>query len=533
MRTLSSLSLAFSIACGVQAQPTFERMYQSGTSYSFNLNELPSGRIFTSMAASHLLNTQGFIEHSSYYHSGGTYLTQTLRPVALNRFYFTTSTPAVLCPGSSSGNLSLTHPVIGKMDTLGATWALHKYELNNGICYGPAGGLEITADQGALIWGMDKSFYALRVDTDLDPVWSMRVMRSGGFKFLKELPGGDLLAGVNMDTAGVVVARLNADGEFLWSKSYLRPRGMIHDALIEPDGSVVLLGFTDSTASTNIFVPPPPTYQPKLFMLKVDANGEVLWCKAWQSIPNTWYVRSWARITSTLDGNYAVLANTGYPQYNYPNRPFLMKTSTNGDTLWTRTVGVEAYSYLVQDLLAYSDGGYMINGIIYGDLPDLNSGLNYIYKTDSLGRFSCLDEPYPVVASDLFPVDSSFTLTAVFSSAIATPISVVDSILDPSLFTTWDACEYANHVPLRMERNRPMRILPNPNTGRFTMAFADPLMAQSYFSVYDALGKLLYQRPLPARATLEEVDLSRLGAGTYVIKLTSPEGSCFERVVVE
>ncbi|MBK8497393.1 MAG: T9SS type A sorting domain-containing protein [Flavobacteriales bacterium] len=58
-------------------------------------------------------------------------------------------------------------------------------------------------------------------------------------------------------------------------------------------------------------------------------------------------------------------------------------------------------------------------------------------------------------------------------------------------------------------------------------------MAESYYSVYDALGKLLYQRLLPTGATVEEIDLSRFGRGTYVIKLTDPEGSRHERVVLE
>ncbi|HNU56873.1 MAG TPA: T9SS type A sorting domain-containing protein, partial [Flavobacteriales bacterium] len=69
--------------------------------------------------------------------------------------------------------------------------------------------------------------------------------------------------------------------------------------------------------------------------------------------------------------------------------------------------------------------------------------------------------------------------------------------------------------------------------GRFTVQFADPLMAERYYSVYDAMGKLLLQRRLPPGATVEEVDLSRFGSGTYVIKFTSPDGVCHERVVVE
>jgi hypothetical protein len=84
-----------------------------------------------------------------------------------------------------------------------------------------------------------------------------------------------------------------------------------------------------------------------------------------------------------------------------------------------------------------------------------------------------------------------------------------------------------------MERSRPMSIRPNPTPGRFTVEFPDPLMRDSYYSVYDATGRLLYQRPLPAGATLEEIDLSRFGRGTYVLRVTDPQGSCYERVVVE
>ena len=81
--------------------------------------------------------------------------------------------------------------------------------------------------------------------------------------------------------------------------------------------------------------------------------------------------------------------------------------------------------------------------------------------------------------------------------------------------------------------SRGFRVHPNPNTGRFTMEFKDPLATESYYSVYDTMGRLLYQRPLPKGAMVEEIDLSRFGKGTYVVKVTDKEGVCYERVVVE
>ena len=484
------------------------------------------------MAATHLLTAEGYIEHSSYYHSGGTDLTQTLKTVTGNRFYFTTSTSPAECQWGGSGNISLVHPVIGKMDSLGSTLAMRKYELNTGICYGPSGGLEVTNEAGAVIWGRDRNFYILRADSALEHVWSKRILHRGGFQFIKELPGGDLLAGINMDTAGVVVARLDADGNFLWCKSYLRPRGVIHDALIESDDSFIITGYTDST-SLNFLETLPPTYQPKLFMMKLDGNGDVQWCKGWFSSPFLWYAGKPSRIERTLDGNYAVLATLGVPQNNFYYHPFLMKTDTNGDTLWTRSIGENGYVYITQDLLPYSDGGFMFSGIIYGDLPGGNSSLKYIFKTDSVGHVHCHEHSNPVQTLELFPVDSSFTLNSIEGLATVTPILVNDSILDPNLFIEYDACTFATGIPAMVRQPKKIKVYPNPNTGRFTVEFADPLMAESYYSVYDAMGKLLYQRSLPPGTMLEEVDLSRFGTGTYVIKCADRDGVYYERVMVE
>ncbi|MCB0764815.1 MAG: T9SS type A sorting domain-containing protein, partial [Flavobacteriales bacterium] len=275
------------------------------------------------------------------------------------------------------------------------------------------------------------------------------------------------------------------------------------------------------------------SFQPKLFMMKLDGDGEVQWCKGYFSDPYLWYTNHPSGIGRTLDGQYVVLTTLGVPQNNFNYHPFLMKTDTNGDTLWTRAVGENGYVHIAQDLLVHSDGGYMFSGIIYGDFQGASSRM-FIYKTDSLGHFSCLEHPNPVQVMDLFPVDSTFTLTSITSEATVTTIMVNDSILDPDLFTEYDGCASVTKVPSMYSRSRPKpTIRPNPTTGRFTMEFPDPLMAESYYSVYDVMGRLLYQRPLPSGRRTEEIDLSRFGAGTYVLKLTDPEGACFERVVVE
>lgn len=65
------------------------------------------------------------------------------------------------------------------------------------------------------------------------------------------------------------------------------------------------------------------------------------------------------------------------------------------------------------------------------------------------------------------------------------------------------------------------------------MDFPDPLMADSFYSVYDTMGRLLFQRPLHAGQQSEEIDLSHFGKGTYLVRITGKDGVSNERVVVQ
>lgn len=294
------------------------------------------------------------------------------------------------------------------------------------------------------------------------------------------------------------------------------------DAIVVSDSSFVISGFTSTSASAQLFV------------MNLDGDGEVQWCRGYGGGAFDWYTPQWSRLERTLDGNYAVLATLGQGGFFF--RPFLMKTNVNGDTLWSRSMGADGYLYKTLDLLVASDGGYVFSGIVWGNLPDMNTGLPYVFKTDSLGQFPCLSRSHPVQLFDLFPSDSSFTLTYLVG-ATAHPAFITDTTSTP--ISVYDACEVANAVrPYPDYKRERMRVRPNPNDGHFTMTVPAPmsvsaLTAERYYSVYNAQSKLLFQRPMPQGQSTEEIDLSRFGAGTYVVRFTDKEGSCYERVVVE
>lgn len=519
-----------------QCQFTFERLYDGATSFMFNLTELPGNNVLVGLGRTRALSTIDSEGNIVRTHS---YWADSIQPITGigairrqddNAYLFAAGCRGDSCSSVGSSTLSYFHPVIGKMDSLGNIESIKQYVINSD-CQNIAGDVVPTSDGGAVAWGYEQDFFAIKVDSELEPLWAEAFVHHGGFQFIKELPSGDLLAGINMDTAGVVVARMDAGGNFIWCKSYIRPGGMIHDAVIESDDSFVITGYTDSI-HLNLFEPLPTNFHPKLFMMKLNGDGEVQWCRGYESEPNPWYTFQWSRIERTLDGNYVVLATLGLENTDFFYRPFLMKTDLSGDTLWTRSFGGNGdYLYETRGLLAHSDGSFVFTGDVMGQLPDLHSGLPYIFKTDSEGHFPCLDRPHPVTLSELFPVDSSFTLTSV-DGAVARPALVTDTVFGP--ITVYDGCtDIFLEVPRATTHQRRMGIRPNPTPGHFTVEFQDPLLKDSYYSVYDAMGKLLFQRAAAHGKKTEEVDLTGYAKGTYVIRFTDLDGVCFERVVLE
>ncbi|MFZ1687185.1 MAG: T9SS type A sorting domain-containing protein [Flavobacteriales bacterium] len=510
MKKLPLLTAALILVFNSRAQQTFEKYYLATGTASMTLDELSNGNLFTGIAYQSgisLMDAQGNILQTHCYDLIPFLVLQSVRKHTDNEIRFVGG----YLPGSCSvGSGTAANPVIGKMDSLGNILAINQYQLNAINCFNVASDLVITNDGGVVTWGRDQSPFALRVDAAGMPIWSKQFNHHGSFGFIQELPSGDLLAGLNMDTAGMTVARLDANGDILWCKSYFRPKGKTYDCLIESDSSFIIIGATDSLAAGN----------QKLFMMRLNGTGDVEWCRGYHTMQ---YWMPYSRIVRSNDDNYVVLATL-----SNAGRPFLMKTDQNGDTLWSRSAGVSGYGYFTTSILAAGDGGFYYDGGAEGDFG-LWSSAAYLFKTDSLGHLPCSEaSPPPIVVSDLFPVDSSFTLSSI-SGATAFPITVADAFYDPVV--TYDGCTITSVInPMRPNK---FRVRPNPTSGLVTVEFEDPLMAESYYSVYDAMGRLLYQRPLPAGATTEEIDLSRYGKGTYAIKLTDKEGVRFERVVLE
>jgi len=131
------------------------------------------------------------------------------------------------------------------------------------------------------------------------------------------------------------------------------------------DGGYIIAGYTESFG----------VGLEDIYLIKTDSIGDTMWTKTYGG-PSSDYG---AAVLQTLDNGFIV---TGWT-YSFGTGAcdvYLMKTNSNGDTIWTKTYGGTGYDK-AHSFQKTSDNGYIITGVFgpwyTGDL--------YLIKVDSIG----------------------------------------------------------------------------------------------------------------------------------------------------
>ncbi len=131
------------------------------------------------------------------------------------------------------------------------------------------------------------------------------------------------------------------------------------------DGGYIITGHTTSFGDVGL------SWE-NVLLIKTDSNGDTLWSKTYgRSLVQEGY-----SVQQTTDGGYIILGYTAYGVQG--NDVYLIKTNDSGDVQWTKKYdrGFDDKGYSVYQT---TDGGYIFTGYAQGP------GSLYLIKTDSSG----------------------------------------------------------------------------------------------------------------------------------------------------
>jgi hypothetical protein len=266
-----------------------------------------------------------------------------------------------------------------KTDSLGDTLWTRTY---GGINDDHARCVRQTHDGGYVLCGYTSSFgsgsrdvYVVRTDSRGDTLWTRCY---GGAQedlsySVEETPdGGVILAGYTGSFGAgyydAYVIKTDSLGDTVWTRTYGGARSdwgrcISHTA----DGGYILVGYTESFGAGHF----------DIWLVRLDSFGDTLWTRVYgDSLTDYPY-----SVQETQDGGFIVCGSTdsrGAGSYDV----YLLKTDSQGDTLWSKTFGGPAWDY-GRCARRTLDGGYVICG--YTESHGSGSFDIWVIRTDSLG----------------------------------------------------------------------------------------------------------------------------------------------------
>ncbi len=219
-----------------------------------------------------------------------------------------------------------------------------------------------TADGGYIVAGSTYSFgaargdfYLVKTDSLGDTLWTRAYGESYNDEWAycvqQTAEGGYIVAGYicffDATSCDFYLVKTNSQGDTLWTRihggrDYDEARSIQQTA----DGGYIVAGTTQSFGMGSW----------DFYLVKTDSQGDTLWTRTFGGSREDWA----QSVQQTADGGYVVAGFTWTFTVNYHDF-FLVKTDDEGNGLWTRTFGGRGqdWAYSVQQT---ADGGYVVAG---------------------------------------------------------------------------------------------------------------------------------------------------------------------------
>jgi len=238
-----------------------------------------------------------------------------------------------------------------------------------------------TADGGYVVAGGSASFgagsgdfYLVKTNGQGDTLWTRTYGGNSydeAWSVQQTADGGYIVAGCTHSfgagSGDFYLVKTNSQGDTLWTRTY---GGSSDDGAWScqqtADGGYIVAGYTASFGAGDF----------DFYLVKTNSQGDTLWTHTYGGNADDW---AWS-VQQTADGGYIVAGYTrsfgaGLDDF------YLVKTNSQGDTLWTHTYGGSSFDG-ANSVQQAADGGYIVAGVTssFGVGGDF-----YLVKTNSSG----------------------------------------------------------------------------------------------------------------------------------------------------
>ncbi len=379
------------------------------------------------------------------------------------------------------------------------------------------------ADGGYLVGGYTRpldnllacDLLLVRTNSHGDTLWTHQITQPGmeiGGYLAPTADGGYLMTGHSsieaetVDTVDALLVKADALGNVLWQRTYQGALPISFGNCVGqlPDGGYFIAGGTEPN-----FVDPARDFQ----LMRMDADGELLWSQTYGTYDGVLMDGAY----TPSDGGFALAGWNNVIGSNYYLLFHLVKTSADGELLWTRSFGHPNCADGARTLLVLPDGGYLLGGWTQ-PLDSLHDV--YVIRLDangdSLWSLEFEDNGYFAQCEALTQTSEGGFLLACSYGQYMLGGDVELIKLSPELNVD------GKILPPVVESVTLMGNYPNPFNAATKISFALPTTQNVTLNVYDVLGRrvrtLLAER-MTAGPHQVLFDAGDLPSGSYLYTL--------------
>ncbi len=237
------------------------------------------------------------------------------------------------------------------------------------------GGLIIAGKTNSFGAGYD-DVYLIKTDAQGDTIWTKTyggTLSDDGRSVQECAEGGFIIAGMTSSFGAgwgdVYLIRTDAEGDTIWTKTYGGTNYDWGESVQEcTDSGFIIAGMTSSFGAGSWDV----------YLIKTDSDGDTLWTKTYGGISNDWG----CSVKECTEEGFIIAGTTNSFGVGSSRDVYLIRTDTQGDTLWTKIYGRtgDDRSNSVQEC---AGSGFIIAGYTtsFGD----GDGDIYLIRTNANG----------------------------------------------------------------------------------------------------------------------------------------------------